>query len=125
LSLATDCERLTSVEFWSGMVDFAELGTRIDALCARASAENPDSRLLVEIENLLAEGYLSALHGDQLSRRLQSHFESLVEAGSGEQLRAVAQEQRLVSESTRRLRAQLATMRERWVALGSDRIGLA
>jgi hypothetical protein len=113
------------MESWSCMRHFHELETRIDTLCARAMSENPDSRLLVEIEDLLAEGYLCALHGDQLSRRLQSRFETLVESGSGDQLRAVAHEQRLVAEATRRLRAQLAAMRERWVALGADRIGLA
>jgi hypothetical protein len=107
------------------MRDFAELEPLIEALCARAASEHPNTRLLVEIEDLLAEGYLCALHGDLRSRRLQDRFDTLVAAGSGEQLRAVAQEQRLVADATRRLRRQLATMRAHWVALGSDRIGLA
>jgi hypothetical protein len=31
----------------------------------------------------------------------------------------------MVTDATRRLREQLAVMREHWVALGSERLGLA
>ncbi len=114
------------------MPEFAELKERIDALCARAASNDADARLLVEIEDVLAEGYVFALHGDQRSRRLQKRFDALVEAvdaaeaaQAAEQLRSVAREQRMVSEATEELRSELAVMREYWVALGSDRLGLA
>jgi hypothetical protein len=111
------------------MPDFAHLRDRIDAACARASSERHDAELLAEIENLLAEGYICALSGDRSRRRLQERFDALVEAGQGgagtEQLRAVSREQRLVAEATRELRAQLAVMREHWLAVGSERLGLA
>ena len=109
--------------------DFTELKRRIDLLCARASSEHPDARLLIEIEDLLAEGYVCALHGDQHSRRLQRRFEALVEAvdaaEAAQELHVIAREQRIISEATRELRSDLAVMREHWVALGSERLGLA
>jgi len=111
------------------MPELDELKQRIDGLCARATSERPNARLLVEIEDLLAEGYLWALHGDHHSQRLQRRFEALVDAvdaaESAEQLRAVAREQRMVSQATHELRSQLAVMRELWIALGSERLGLA
>jgi hypothetical protein len=123
---ATDCDDRRPMGCWPGMPDFADLKARIAALCARASSPQPDARLLVEIEDLLAEGYVCALHGDHLTRRLQNRFEALMDSADGdEQLRSVAREQRMVAEATRELRAELAVMREHWIALGSERIGLA
>ena len=124
----TDGDLEPAVGSWSRMPELDELKQRIDGLCARATSERPNARLLVEIEDLLAEGYLLALHGDHQSQRLQRRFEALVDAvdaaESAEQLRAVAREQRMVSQATHELRAQLAVMREHWIALGSDRLGL-
>jgi hypothetical protein len=125
----TDCDRGRAVRSWPAMRDFADLNQRIDALCARASSEERDARLLVEIEDLLAEGYVCALRGDRHSQRLQRRFEALVDAvdaaEAAEQLRSVAREQRMVSQATQELRSQLAVMREHWIALGSERLGLA
>jgi DNA-binding FadR family transcriptional regulator len=108
------------------MPDLAHLRDRIDAACARAASERHDAELLAEIENLLAEGYICALSGDRSRRRLQERFDALVEAGEGgadvEQLRAVSREQRLVAAATQELRAQLAVMREHWLAVGSERL---
>src|SRR5215210_2315016 len=118
---ATDCERALPVEWLPDMPDFAELKLRIDSLCARTRAEHPDARLLVEIEDLLAEGYMCALRGDHRSRRLQRRFEDLVDAESArcaQELQDVAREQRMVSEATKELRSQLAIMREHWVEIG-------
>jgi hypothetical protein len=107
------------------MPDFDELKQRIAALCARAASGHADAKLLVEIEDLLAEGYVCALRGDRHSQRLQRRFEALVAAEAAEQLRSVAREQRMVSQATQELRSQLAVMREHWIALGSERLGLA
>jgi hypothetical protein len=125
----TDCEDLRLVEGFPGMSDFSKLTQRIAVLCARASSEHPDARLLVEIEDLLAEGYVCALHGDHRSRRLQQRFDALVEAvdaaEAAQELQTLVREQRMIAEATRDLRDRLAVMREHWVALGSERIGLA
>lgn len=118
-----DCHPTSRVEWFPAMHDFADLERRIDGLCARASSADRDARLLVEIEDLLAEGYVCALHGDHRSRRLQ---DALLEASaSASELQLLAGEQRMVADATRRLREQLAVMREHWVALGSERLGLA
>jgi hypothetical protein len=123
---ATDCESRMPVEWLPEMPDFADLKHRIDALCARAAQARPDARLLVEIEDLLAEGYMCALYADQRTRGLQRRFEALIASGDrADELQTVAREQRRVAEATRELRAHLAVMREHWVALGSDRLGLA
>jgi hypothetical protein len=117
------------MEWLPEMPDFYELKQRIDALCDRASSEHPNARLLVEIEDLLAEGYMCALHGDHRSRRLQRRFDALGEAvdaaEAAQELQRVVREQRIVAEATHDLRSHLAVMREHWVALGSDRLGLA
>lgn len=123
---ATDCEHRLPMEWLPDMPDFADLKRRIDALCARASSEHPDARLLVEIEDLLAEGYMHALYADHRSQRLQKRFDALVASADGsDELQRVAREQRRVAEATRELRSALAVMREHWVALGSERLGLA
>jgi hypothetical protein len=120
-----DCHPTSRVEWFPAMHDFADLERRIDGLCARASAAERDARLLVEIEDLLAEGYVCALHGDRRSRRLQMRLDALLEASaSASELQRLAGEQRMVADATRRLREQLAVMREHWVALGSERLGL-
>lgn len=123
---ATDCQSRLPVEWLPDMPDFSELKKRIDELSARASSARPDARLLVEIEDLLAEGYVCALRGDGRSRWLQRRFDALVASadGSGE-LERIAREQHLVAEATRELRSELARMRQHWVALGSERLGLA
>lgn len=108
------------------MPDFTELRERIEALGARASSAHPDTRLLVEIEDVLAEGYLSALRGDHHARQLRERIAALAESGDAQdELQALAREQRSMATACRELRAQLAGMREQWTALGSDRIGLA
>ncbi len=109
------------------MRELAELTQRIDALCARAASPRPDARLLVEIEDMLAEGYMHALRGDHRCRRLQQRLESLMD-GDGvapEEMLVVARERRQVADETRELRLQLAAMRDHWVVLGSERLGLA
>ncbi len=121
-----NCHVASPVESFPAMQDFLDLERRIDRLCARASSADRDARLLVEIEDLLAEGYVCALHGDRTSRRLQMRLDALVEAPTAtSELQRLAGEQRKVMDATRRLRGQLAVMREHWVALGSERLGLA
>jgi hypothetical protein len=125
----TDCERALAMGSWPAMLNFADLKQRIDVLCARACSEDRDARLLVEIEDLLAEGYICALHGDHRTRRLQLRLDELLAEGDGgdaaHELESIARERRMVHEATQELRSQLDVMRAHWVALGSDRLGLA
>jgi hypothetical protein len=123
---ATDCDDPLPVEWLPDVPDFSELKQRIGALCARASSAQPDARLPVEIEDLLAEGYVRALRRDGRSRGLQRRFDPLVaSSGGGAELQEIVREQRTIAEATRELRSELARMRAHWVALGSDRLGLA
>ena len=107
----------------------ADLQRRIDVLYARATSDDPDSRLLVEIEDVLAEGYLCALRGDVRSRQLAKRLEALVgdleQPGVAAQASTLALEQRATDEATRDLRSRLRAMHECWVRLGSERLGLA
>ncbi len=110
------------------MPEFAELGQRITALCARAMLETYDARLLVEIEELLAEGYMCALRGDHRRRALQRRLEALLDEDASDdaarELQTLAREQRVVAEATRELRAQLEAMREQCAAAYAFRHGL-
>lgn len=122
---ATDCDLVDAMRS-SPRMDFADLKPRIAALCARAASPQPDTHLLVEMEDLLAEGYVRALHGDHYSRRLQARLDALLDGvASGEDLRSLATERQRISCATAELRSELAVMREHWVSLGSERIGLA
>jgi hypothetical protein len=67
---------------------FGDLEAHIDALCRRASWQQDDPVLVVEMEDLLTEGYVRALEADRLSR-----------------------------ETAQALRLRLAVMHDRWVAL--------
>jgi hypothetical protein len=67
---------------------FGDLEAQIDALCRRASWQQDDPVLVVEMEDLLTEGYVRALEADRLSR-----------------------------ETAQALRLRLAVMHDRWVAL--------
>ena len=119
-----DCQRATAAACCAGMPDFGTLRTRIEALLRRCGS--PDARLILEMEELLAEGYVCALKGDHLSRRLRDRLDALAAAGAAaEALGPLARQQRTVAEATRELRAQLAVIHGHWVALGSERLGLA
>jgi hypothetical protein len=67
---------------------FGDLEARIDALCRRASWQRDDPALLVEMEDVLTEGYVRALEADRVSR-----------------------------ETAQALRLRLAVVHDRWVAL--------
>ena len=104
------------------MNELADLPERIDRLCSRASTVRRDERLLSEMEDLLAEGYLAALRGEACSRRLSARLERLIETldepGSALEVRRVALEQRSLDIRVRELRARLAVMRDQFARLG-------
>jgi uncharacterized coiled-coil protein SlyX len=104
------------------MAGFSELATRIETLSSRAAGVREDARLLVEIEDVLAEGYIEALKGEAKSRRLAERLERLVamveEPGTAVEIRSLALERRSLDARIGELRAQLAVMRKHFIRLG-------
>jgi hypothetical protein len=104
------------------MAGFSELATRIDRLSSRAASVREDPRLLVEIEDVLAEGYIEAMKGEAKSRRLGERLERLVamieEPGMAVEFRGLALERRSLDARIGELRAQLAVMRGHFIRLG-------
>lgn len=104
------------------MVEDHDLFERIGRLSDRASSEPEDSRLLAEIEDVLAEGYLVALNAEASSRRLAAQAEDLVERldepTAALELRRVSAQRRGIERRARMLRSELAVMREHFVRLG-------
>jgi hypothetical protein len=104
------------------MAGFSELTARIHGLSSRAADVREDAQLLVEIEDLLAEGYIEALRGEAKSRRLAERLERLVaiieEPGVAVEFRSLALERRSLDARIGELRAQLSVMREHFIRLG-------
>lgn len=107
------------------VTEFSELAARIDRLSLRAAGASDDAQLLLEIEDVLAEGYMQALNGEARSRRLDKRLErlgkALDEPGVVLEVRRVALHRRLLDRRTADLRAQLAIMREHFIGLGGGR----
>jgi hypothetical protein len=104
------------------MVDFSDLEERIDSLSTVAQAGR-DPALRSRIEFTLSEGYVCALTAEAELRRLDRRLDALLEAMDAErarELRAVAVERRLLGERVERLRARLAVLRERFVAVSES-----
>jgi hypothetical protein len=108
------------------MAGFSELATRIDRLSSRAAGVREDARLLVEIEDVLAEGYIEALRGEAKSRRLAERLERLVamieDPGMAVEVRSLALERRSLDARIAELRAQLSDLRKHFVRLGGGHI---
>src|SRR5436190_19975821 len=104
------------------MVEDRELLERIDRLNARASFAPEGGRILVEMEDVLAQGYVHALRVEARSRRLAERVEALVEQldepEAATELRRISVQRRGLEERAKELRSQLAVMREHFVRLG-------
>ena len=104
------------------MVEDDDLLERIGRLSDRASTEPEDTRLLAEIEDVLAEGYLIAMNAESRSRRLAERAEVLVDRlddpGAALELRRLSAQRRGLEQRTRLLRSHLAVMREHFIRLG-------
>ena len=107
------------------MPEYTELLERIGRLSTRASSASEDARLLSEIEDVLAEGYLEAMSGEARSRRLSDRMNVLVERldepDAAVEARRLALQRRTLDQRVRDLRTQLAIMREHFIRLGGDR----
>ncbi|MDP9294090.1 MAG: hypothetical protein M3O90_06670 [Actinomycetota bacterium] len=103
------------------MLESADLMTRIDRLCLRASDARSAEPLLGEMESLLDEGYLEALTGDARSRRLAERLERLVEIldepEAAVEARRTALRKRGVDDKVSVLRGRLELLREHFVRL--------
>ena len=104
------------------MASFSELATRIESLSSRAAGAGEDARLLAEIEDVLAAGYIEALSGEAQSRRLGERLERVVETidepGMAVEVRRLARERRSLDAAVEGLRAQLSILRRHFIRLG-------
>jgi len=104
------------------MAEYAELLERIDSLAARAETRRADDRLLSEIEDVLAEGYMAALTEEARSRRMGAQLDRLVETldepGAAVEARRLAVQRRTLNQRTSTLRMRLNAIREQFVRLG-------
>ncbi len=101
------------------VLESADLMTRIDRLCLRASDARSAEPLLGEMESLLDEGYLEALTGDARSRRLAERLDALMESVAEPQvaseIRSIALQKRGVDAGVTVLRDRLGELREQFV----------
>jgi hypothetical protein len=103
------------------MAESMDLATRIERLSSRASKERSSDRLLGEIEDLLAVGYLEALGEEARSRRLAERLERLAESLDEQEvaleIRRIAVQKRRVDAEVTDLRDRLGVLREQFVRL--------
>jgi hypothetical protein len=103
-------------------VDPSDLAERIDSICGRATDVNAERALLIEIEDLLALGYIEALRGEARSRRLAERLEEIMATldapGAMSEAQAILRERHLVDASVRELRLRLGVLRGHLARLG-------
>jgi hypothetical protein len=98
---------------------------RIDALAVRAAHSRGDHELLVEIEDVLSDGYTVALAGEARMVRLEEQLEALVDSGDegrARELRRLVREHRTIERSVAALRSMLARLHREFVSLGGARL---
>jgi hypothetical protein len=103
------------------MAESIDLATRIERLSARASTARSSDRLLSEIEDLLAEGYLEALRQEAGSRRLAERWDRLIENvdehRAAVEIRRIAVQRRGIDAQVALLRKRLGVLREQFAQL--------
>jgi hypothetical protein len=103
------------------MAESIDLATRIQRLSARASTARSSDRLLAEIEDLLAVGYLEALSQEAQSRRLAERWEHLAEnldeQDAALEIRRIAVQRRGIDARVALLRDRLGVLREQFAQL--------
>ena len=104
------------------MSEMTDLLRRIDVLSSRAATGSGDARLLAEMEDLFAEGYVHAMTREARSRRLTTRLERLLsnldEPDAATEARRLARQRRTLDQSVTVLRSRLAVMREQFVRSG-------
>jgi hypothetical protein len=118
------CRQVDGVSSGS-MHDPAPLLDRIRALTARARRASSDQVLLVEIEDLLSQGYAEALSGEARMVALEERLDEILDTGDesrARELRLVVREHRDVEGTVARLRRALAELHGDFVALGGAQV---
>jgi uncharacterized coiled-coil protein SlyX len=94
------------------MSDFSDLERRIERLRNRAASGPLTAQLVAEIEDVLTEGYISALQADARSRRLRERVDALVDdpdaPPAAEEVRQLGSERRMLEQSVHALRKRLS-----------------
>jgi hypothetical protein len=105
------------------MAESIDLATRIERLSSRASKARSSDRLLGEMEDLLAVGYLEALTEEARSRRLEERWERLAENldehEAALEIRRIAAQKRRVDAKVAVLRDRLGVLRDQFVQLSA------
>lgn len=99
----------------------SELLERLDALVDRASDAERHDLGLHELEDVLTVGYAGALSGEARMMRLEEQLDELLDTADerrARDLRLVVREHRSLERAVGRLRAALARLQSRFVALG-------
>lgn len=103
------------------MAESIDLATRIERLSARASTAPSSDRLLAEIEDLLAVGYLEALAEEARGRRLAERWEHLAEnldeQDAALEIRRIAVQRRGIDARVALLRDRLGVLRAQFAQL--------
>jgi hypothetical protein len=103
------------------MATYSRLAARIESLSSRTPGAGDEGRLLSEIEDVLAEGYIEALSGEAQSARLGERLERLVgaieEPGMAVEVRRLLLERRSLDARIRELRSQLSALRQHFIRL--------
>ena len=90
------------------MCEFADIERRINAVCSPGSIDGDPARMLSEIGDVLAVGYVAALRADAACRRLASDLDH---ADSADEIRRLVSERRTIEDASRALRARLGLVR--------------
>lgn len=110
-----------SPAYGAGMQLPTDLLERLDALATRASDAERRRLGLRELEDVLTVGYAGALSGEARMMRLEEQLDELLDTADvrrARDLRLVVREHRSLERSVGRLRAALARLQVRFVALG-------
>ena len=103
------------------MAESIDLATRIERLSARASTAPSSDRLLAEIEDLLAVGYLEVLSEEAQGRRLAERWERLAEnldeQDAALEIRRIAVQRRGIDARVALLRDRLGVLRAQFAQL--------
>jgi len=110
------------------MLEPSGLAERIDSICSRMADVNAERELLIEIEDVLAQGYIEALRGESRSRRLAERLEAIMgtldSPGAMSEAQTLVRERQLVDASVRELRLRLRVLRDHLARLGGDQAAL-
>ena len=94
------------------MSEFLDLERRIEHLRSRAASGPVTAALVAQIEDVLAEGYMSALRADARTRWLRKQVDAFVDdidvPRVAEEMRRLGRERRRLEEAAGALRNRLA-----------------